>query len=362
MMRWSYRSLSDRSGKRPATTTHAEPAQRALPGDPLVELAVLSALGSGADLVEIAAAMVDRPGWTPAELQQRGERLVAEGLLEHVEPEMPAYALTPAGRRAMLALSRECLTVATGLDQQAAGLDAERKQIERLRTDFLSTVSHELRTPLTLIRTSVGLLIDSEDQADEVMRQRLRSNIKQGSDRMHALVTELLDLARLRSDHLALQRQRVDTRVLVLDAVALIRLLIEEKQQRLDVTIPQPAPVVWGDPQRLERVLLNLLSNATIYSPDGASIGIEVAADGDLVRVSVSDTGPGIAPETMPRLFEQFYTGRTSSSHHNIGTGLGLTIAKGIVEAHGGEMSVVSELERGSTFAFTLPAASIDEE
>ena len=98
------------------------------------------------------------------------------------------------------------------------------------------------------------------------------------------------------------------------------------------------------------------------FSPEGARIGIDVTSDGNRVRISVSDTGPGIAPETMPRLFEQFYTGRTSSSHHNIGTGLGLTIAKGIVEAHGGNMEVESEIGRGSTFSFTLPVVRMNEE
>lgn len=353
--------------KRPATTAHTEPAQSPPPGDSLsasrlVDLGMLAALGSGAAITEIAAALADRPDAPAIDLNRYGERLVAEGLLRQVDPDAPGYALTPAGSQAVLALTRECLIDARDHDQQAGQLAAERAQIERLRTDFLSTVSHELRTPLTLIRTSVGLLIDNGAEADEAMRQRLRNNIKQGSDRMHTLVTELLDLARLRSDHLVLQRHRVDTSVLVTDAVALIRLLVEQKRQHLEVAISRPAPVVSGDARRLERVLLNLLGNATKFSPEGARIGIDVTSDGNRVRISVSDTGPGIAPETMPRLFEQFYTGRTSSSHHNIGTGLGLTIAKGIVEAHGGDMEVESEIGRGSTFSFTLPVVRMNEE
>jgi signal transduction histidine kinase len=295
------------------------------------------------------------------EVQDQSDRLIREGLITRSD-QSGVYALTADGRRAVLALTRECLDIATSVDDRAAMLAAERKQIELLRTDFLSTISHELRTPLTLIRTSVGLLIDSEDQADEAMRQRLRRNIKQGSDRMHALVTELLDLARLRSDHLALQRQRVDIGTLVTDAAALMQVLTDEKRQRLEVSLPRPTPVVWGDARRLEQVLINLLSNATKFSPEGASIAVRVSAGTDAVCVSVSDTGPGIAPETMPRLFDQFYTGRTSSTHHNIGTGMGLPIARGIVEAHGGDISVESEFGRGSIFSFTLPVTGIDEE
>jgi signal transduction histidine kinase len=235
----------------------------------------------------------------------------------------------------------------------AAEVDAERRRVERLRTDLLSTISHELRTPLTLIRTSIGLLLDSDP--DEEMRLRLLRNIKQSTDRMSALVTDLLDLARLQSDRLELQLRSVDTGELVNGAVSLMRPLLDEKAQRVALTAPTPPPIVPGDHRRLERVLLNLLGNANTFAPMGTEIAVTITQDAQAVTIAVRDQGPGIPPEAMPHLFDQFFTARTSSSRHNIGAGLGLPIAKGIVEAHGGRIWVESVVGEGTTVAFALP-------
>jgi signal transduction histidine kinase len=236
---------------------------------------------------------------------------------------------------------------------EADRLAAEREELDRLRTDLLSTISHELRTPLTLIRTSVGLLLDSDP--DEAMRLRLLHNIKQSTDRMNALVTDLLDLVRLRHERVELPMRRIDVGVLVTNVATMMRPLIEERQQMLEVPPLRPWPRLQGDPRRLERLVLNLVSNASKFSPPGARIRIEVTAAREEVTISVVDTGPGIPPEVMPHLFEQFYTARTSSSSHNIGVGLGLPIAKSIAEAHGGWIDVESEVGAGSAFRVTLP-------
>jgi signal transduction histidine kinase len=261
------------------------------------------------------------------------------------------WQVTPAGQAAHRR-GVEGVVALLGLPDPAA-LEAERETTERLRTDLLSTVSHELRTPLTLIRTSIGLL--TEGVPDEPMRQRLLRNIKQSTDRMHALVADLLDLVRLRQDRAELSLRAVDLDELVGGTTALMRPLLEEKAQELVVEVPRPAPVVTGDLRRLERVLLNLLSNANAFSPAGATITVRVREAPEAVTITVADTGPGIAPEAQAQLFEQFYTARTSSSSHNIGVGLGLPIAKGIVEAHGGEITVESAPGEGSAFHVTLP-------
>ncbi|HET8522810.1 MAG TPA: HAMP domain-containing sensor histidine kinase [Thermomicrobiales bacterium] len=261
-----------------------------------------------------------------------------------------AYRLTASGR---VSRDQTLASLNTVVGVEEAALAAERETIERLRTDLLSTVSHELRTPLTLIRTSIGLLLDSEP--DEVMRARLLRNIKQSTDRMHSLVTDLLDLVRLRQDRTELHLRAVDTGELVTSAIALMRPLIDEKEQSLIIEVPEPAPFVLGDYRRLERVLLNLISNANIFSPPGATITVTVAQDGQEVTMKVADTGAGIPPDAQQHLFEQFYTDRTSSTSHNIGVGLGLPIAKGIAEAHGGRIIVDSTVGVGSTFAVILP-------
>jgi signal transduction histidine kinase len=179
---------------------------------------------------------------------------------------------------------------AADIEAAWAALAAERREVERLRRDLLSTVAHELRTPLTLIRTSIGLLLDS--RPDEAMRARLLGNIKQGADRMHRLVTDILDLARLRSGRPELQVQRVDLGELVAGAAALMAPLLAEKQQTLTVEAPPPAPAVLGDHHRLERVLLNLLSNAHKFSPPGARV---------VVRVAPAAPGPPGSAAPRPR-------------------------------------------------------------
>ncbi|MGQ9674749.1 MAG: sensor histidine kinase [Chloroflexota bacterium] len=241
---------------------------------------------------------------------------------------------------------------ASSLESERAALLAERQNLDRLRNDLLSTISHELRTPLTLVRTSIGLLLDTKP--DPAMRDRLLRNIKQSTDRMHVLVTDLLDLVRLRSGHAELSLRRLDVNELVTEAATLMRPLLDEKRQTLDLDLPTPAPIVMGDHRRLEQVLLNLLSNANKFAPQLAQVRISVVDDGAWVTVGVSDNGPGISPDEQLHLFEQFYTARTSSPSHNIGVGLGLPIAKGIVEAHGGNMWVKSEVGAGTTVYFAL--------
>jgi signal transduction histidine kinase len=265
----------------------------------------------------------------------------------------PAYKITELGSQLIARQS----SIRAGYDKAIAEADAqlaaERETVERLRTDLLSTVSHELRTPLTLIRTSVGLLLDSEP--DDAMRLRLLRNIKQSTDRMSTLVTDLLDLVRLRHERAELEIRRVRLNNLLQGVAALMRPLLEERSQTLELALPHPAPVIAGDPRRLERLFLNLISNANTFAPQGSRIDVIVERTSASVEVSVVDAGPGIAPDVLPHLFEQFYTARTSSTAHNIGIGLGLPIAKSIAEAHGGRIDVESEVGAGSRFRVTLP-------
>jgi signal transduction histidine kinase len=320
-----------------------------------LDVAVLCAVVAGASIGEIAASLgagvraidPDDVARVLADLERR-QLLQAGG-----EPEGAIHVLTERGRRMILDQVGTWATAATGLE-------TERRQVERLRTDLLSTISHELRTPLTLIRTSIGLLLDSDPDAE--MRQRLLRNIKGSTDQMHALVTDLLDLARLRGDRLELQIRRVDLGELLSGVVSLMRPLLDAKEQRVGLALPMPAPAVPGDSRRLERVLLNLLSNANTFAPAGSEITISMREDAREVTIAVQDAGPGITAAGIPHLFEQFFTERTSSSRHNIGAGLGLPIAKGIIEAHGGRIWVESTVGVGTTVSFALPKVSLREE
>ena len=315
---------------------------------PSDEQAVLFAIGVGAPAAEIVRSLGRDDSPAARETVERAAtNLRRRGLVRPV-PDAPGtdYALTASGRRVLLDRMGQ-MTAAAGT------LAAERGQVERLRTDLLSTISHELRTPLTLIRTSIGLLLDSDP--DEEMRLRLLRNIKQSTDRMSALVTDLLDLARLRQDRLDLNVRSVDLQALVAGAVSLMRPLLDAKGQRVALVAPSPPPVVPGDFRRLERVLLNLLGNANTFAPAGTAIGVTIRDEAREAQIAVQDAGPGIAAEAMPHLFDQFFTDRTSSSRHKIGAGLGLPIAQGIVEAHGGRIWVESAVGAGTTVTFTLP-------
>jgi phosphoserine phosphatase RsbU/P len=311
-------------------------------------------------------------------LEQRG-LLRSRSVAGHERPRR-YYAVTDEGRRvgtdilALWARLRGAVDSLSSLDadfseELAKGsaigterdvLAEERQEVERLRSDLLSTVSHELRTPLTLIRTSAGLLLEGEP--DQPMRKRLVRNIKQSADRMHLLVTDILDLVRLRNGRGELQLQYLDLGELAAEAAALMKPLLDEKEQALELEIPFPAPRVMADHRRLEQVLLNLLSNANKFAPAGARIRVTLTEEAQTATVGVEDSGPGIPLEAQVQLFDQFYMGRTSSPSHNIGAGLGLPIAKGIVEAHGGRIWVESEMGRGSTFYFSLPKDGFSRE
>lgn len=318
-----------------------------------VELLILYGMSIGASTEEIAARLSEQvSGATGMDIEQAVATLQERGLLRaHSGSPEPGPAVTEAGRGVLLELVSQVAAVSS--------LQDERTQVERLRTDLLSTISHELRTPLTLIRTSIGLLLDSEP--DEEMRLRLLRNIKQSTDRMNSLITDLLDLARLHQDRLELSVRDLDVRDLVEGAVSLMRPLLDAKEQRVEVFSPSPAPVVPGDLRRLERVLLNLLRNANKFAPAGTVIRVRILGDAQDVTIAVEDAGPGIAAEAIPHLFDQFFTDRTSSTEHNIGAGLGLPIAKGIVEAHGGRIWVESTAGEGTTVWFTLPRAQARE-
>lgn len=240
------------------------------------------------------------------------------------------------------------------LQRQAA---ARVEELERLRSDFLLTLAHELRTPLTMIRTATGLLAEAEP--DQEMRSRILRGMRQSVDRMHALLTDLLDLARLRSGHLELQPRYLDVGALVRGAVALVRPLFEARQQTLRLSVPRPAPHLVGDSRRLDQVLVNLLSNANKFTPQGGRVQVSVQATEHDVIIAVSDTGPGIPPEDQPHLFDLFWVGGRRSGRRHVGSGIGLPIAKGIVEAHGGQIWAESEPGHGATFFVRLPRTGL---
>ena len=226
------------------------------------------------------------------------------------------------------------------------------KEGERLRAEFLAMVSHELRTPLATVRGSVSALLDEfSDMHPAEMRQFHRIILEQ-TDRMRALIADLLDVARIETGTLPVSPQPTDLAILLGEAGNAFR--IGGHRHNLRIDIPQDLPWVMGDKSRIVQVLGNLLANAARHSPESSTISVS-ATPGDLqVSVSVSDEGGGITAESLPHLFRKF--SRIETEEQGGDTGLGLAVCKGIVEAHGGRIWAESDGPGlGARFTFTLP-------
>ena len=237
----------------------------------------------------------------------------------------------------------------------------QAERLEQTRRDYVANVSHELRTPLTAMRALVEPLRDglirSEDQ-----RQQVYSTILRETLRLSRLVNDMLELSRLQSGSCSLEKHAFDPGRLLRSVYETYTQYADDLDETLDLSMPDTLSPVLGNPDRTEQVLVAILDNAMKYTPEGGHVSLivqESAAEG-LIRVSVQDTGPGIAPEDLPHVFERFY--KADKAHQGKGTGLGLAIAHEIMRLLGEELSVTSEFQKGSTFTFTLHTISSAEE
>jgi signal transduction histidine kinase len=245
--------------------------------------------------------------------------------------------------------------------QELANANEKLKEFDRLKSDFVANVSHELRTPLTAIKGSVDLVLR---QVLGPLNERQTHHLKRlQSNTLHltGLINDLLDLSRIEAGKIELSLARVSLGVLIQEVVENLRPLAVEKRITLEAT-PEPPTAVWADRDQLTQVLTNLVGNAIKFTPPHGTVTVSSASDdAELVRVSVADNGPGLAAGERERIFEKFYQSAQNGGLKPKGTGLGLAISKTLVELHGGKIWVESELNRGSTFHFTLPAAVAGE-
>jgi PAS domain S-box-containing protein len=257
-----------------------------------------------------------------------------------------------AGRRysaADLALAEDLARrVAAAVDNARSHQEAQRAV--RHRQDVLAVVSHDLRAPLGTVLMSATLL--SEPCDDEPTRRKTLEKITRSVAQMDRLIKDLLDMSSIDAGHLALDRRPHPLGALVDDALEALRPLAARKSLQLDARVPDQDLSLVCDRWRVVQVFSNLIGNAIKFTPEGGTITLRAEPRGRDVRFSVADTGPGIARERLPHVFERYWQADETAK---AGTGLGLYICKGIVEAHGGAMSVESEAGRGSTFFFTLP-------
>ena len=224
------------------------------------------------------------------------------------------------------------------------------QQINRMKSDFLSTVSHELRTPLTSIMMAAEMLLEEEETRDpHSTRGKLVANIVRGASRLSSLVADLVNISRDDEFKPRLELDSAAIDDLVSNAAGIVQPLVAAKHQTIDVASAAPGTMVRVDRLRFEQVLINLLSNAQRYTPPGGHITVRTGIAGDEVIVTVADSGPGIPPDERELIFEPFYRGDRS------GMGLGLAIAKSLTELHNGRIWVESAGGHGSEFSVALP-------
>ena len=280
-------------------------------------LSYMTTPGAGSSPLAVAALALVRDGATAADLETpilrewrrpsaRHRRRPAQPSLNRwvwfgSPEEHPAreYVLSSLGRR----------LVEHGAWTDAA---APMKDLERMRTDFLSIIAHELRTPITVMRTLTGLLLDPASDPTAEQRRTMLETMERNAERMQHLIGEILDLARYRAGTIGLQLRQFDATELAESAVATIRPLAEGRNQTVVLRVPRgPAPRVFGDRPRLDRALLNLVANAHHFAPDGGRITVRLeASDDGMIRWSVTDDGPGISAADQAHLFERFFVGR----------------------------------------------------
>lgn len=229
--------------------------------------------------------------------------------------------------------------------------DLRRRARGERVVETVSTVSHELRSPLTSVKGYTSLLLSRWDRLGDDDKKQMLAQIHHDADRVTRLVTELLDISRLESGRLGLRRRRVDLPALAEAVIAKLRLEYPDLTAR--VAWEEDLPPAWADPDKVEQVLTNLVENACKYASP-SDLVLRAGRDGDLVWVSVGDHGEGIPDEDLGRVFTKFF--RRDRSRPT-GSGLGLWISRGLVEAQGGRLAVTSKLGEGSTFRFTLPTS-----
>jgi two-component system phosphate regulon sensor histidine kinase PhoR len=233
----------------------------------------------------------------------------------------------------------------------------ETRRLEALRKDFVANVSHELRTPITAVRSAVDTLRLTLS-ADPAASDRFVDIIDRNAQRLGSLVEDLLDLSRIESKDYRPEAKPVPLRVVADQALALLRARIEEKELEVGNEIADALPPARADRRAVEQVFTNLLDNAVKYCPTGARVHLRAQQTERGLRIEIADTGPGIEPRHLPRLFERFYRVDSGRSRDMGGTGLGLSIVKHLVETMGGAIGVESTPGRGSTFWFTLPSVA----
>ncbi len=266
--------------------------------------------------------------------------------------------LTRTGRKTSIAVAAAQLVPASGENSQTALVlrdITEEEAAQNLRSYFLANISHEFRTPLSALNASVELMLDELDYLSKTEINELLNSIHRSVTGLQTLIDNLLESIRIQAGRYKINRQTVEFGDVVLDALGVMKPLLDRRRQDLTLEEPESHPVVMMDPTRITQVLVNLLSNASKYSPMGTTIGLTVDQLSEYtLRIAVADRGSGISPSEREDIFRRFVR-LSDQNGAQYGVGLGLSVVKAIVEEHGGEVGVKDNPGGGSIFWFTIP-------
>lgn len=229
------------------------------------------------------------------------------------------------------------------------------KKSDEAKTNFIAVVSHELKTPLSAMNMSLMLLQDERFGSLNDEQTQLAASMKKEVQRLIKMVTELLDLSKVETGTIDLEKKFVSPELLIEYSTAPVEIQLKEKDIVIIRNVNKDLPEVYVDPEKISWVLINFLSNAVRYSPPGGKITVSVIVNENFMEFSVSDEGPGIEPENLNKVFNKFVQIATNGKKNKNGLGLGLAISKEVIDAHDGEIAVASEFGEGSKFYFRIP-------
>jgi PAS domain S-box-containing protein len=229
------------------------------------------------------------------------------------------------------------------------------RELDRMKTEFVSQVSHELRSPLTAIKGYIDLFVEGHTGPLSPTQQHLLTIVQSNTDQLISLINDLLDLSRIEAGHFELRRSMVDIQPIIQNVMELLQPQFAFKQQTLTLQQQKPLPPTLADAGRIAQVLTNILSNAHKYTPVGGKITITTHSDEHYIVIDIEDNGIGLAREEQAHIFTKFYRSQHGLNEASNGAGLGLAISRSIVEAHHGKIAVTSTVGQGSTFSILLP-------
>jgi signal transduction histidine kinase len=294
-------------------------------------------------------------------LASLGTRLVSNGILRDVRSIRDGLAAVARGERQPRITTEaddELSQLATAANAMIAELrkqEAARDQSDAARRDLVAAVSHDLRTPITSLRLLAEAVGD--DIVVGEMRQAYLMRMRTHIDAVSGLIDDLFELSRLEAGDITWSLERVSLSELVGETVEAMRIQAEAKGVAVSASVPSELMPARGNPEKLQRVLFNLIQNAIRHTPADGSVVVRAEPVASGIEVEISDSGSGIAPEERERVFTAFYRGGADSARTGDGAGLGLAVSRAIVEAHGGRIWL-ADSARGATVRFSLPVAS----